>query len=38
LALDRTGSEAGTGNYSNVFLCAWILDSDLPWDQNESDW
>ena len=38
LALDRTGSEVGTGNYSNVFLCAWILDSDLPWDQSESDW
>jgi hypothetical protein len=38
LALDRTGSEAGTGNYSNAFLCAWILDSDLPWDQNEIDW
>ena len=38
LALDRTGSEAGTGNYSNALLCAWILDSDLPWDQNESDW
>jgi hypothetical protein len=38
LVLDRTGAEAGTGNYSNVFLCAWILDSDLPWDQNESDW
>jgi hypothetical protein len=39
LVLDRTGAEAGMpGNYSNVFLCAWILDGDLPWNQNESDW
>ena len=38
LVLDTTAEEAGVGMYKDRFLCHWIKDEDLPWDQSETDW
>ncbi|TVY83800.1 hypothetical protein LSUE1_G001897 [Lachnellula suecica] len=38
LILDQNASGAGEGVYKSQFLCVEILDHNMPWDADETDW